>query len=101
MPAVIRSGIVVLWIATEVPRTSQMLTDEATSCPSEETLIRARALRDEYARAAALYAYRIERARASAQVGVVARWAAGYRRSTAKCRLLGEIIRGEREVGCS
>ena len=75
-----------------------MLTDEATSCRSEETLIRARALRDEYARAAALYAYRIERAQASAQVGAVARWAAEYRRSSAKCRVLGELIRGEREA---
>ena len=75
-----------------------MLTDEATSCRSDETLIRARALRDEYARAAALYAYRIERARATAQVGPIARWAAEYRYSTAKCRVLGEIIRGEREA---
>jgi hypothetical protein len=55
-------------------------------------------LRGEYARAAAVYAYRIERARTSTQVGAVARWAAGYRRSTANCRLLGEIIRGEREA---
>jgi hypothetical protein len=78
-----------------------MFTDEATSCRTEETLIRARALRDEYARAAAFYAYRIERDRASAQVGVVARWGAEYRRSTAKCRLLGEIIRGDREAGCA
>ena len=75
-----------------------MLTDGATSCRRAETLIRARALRGEYARAAALYAYRIERARASAQVGAVARWAAEYRRSTAKCRVLGEIIRVEREA---
>jgi hypothetical protein len=76
-----------------------MLTDEATSSASEQTLVRARALRDEYARAAALYAYRIERARASARAGSVAYWAAEYRRSTAKCRVLGEIIRGEREAG--
>ena len=76
-----------------------MFTDEAISSRSEETLIRARALRDEYARAAALHAYRIERARARAQVGAVARWAAEYRRSTTKCRVLGEIIRGER-AGC-
>jgi hypothetical protein len=76
-----------------------MLTDESTSSPSEETLIRARALRDEYARAAALYAYRIEQARARARVGAVTRWTAEYRRSATNCRLLGEIIRGEREAG--
>jgi hypothetical protein len=75
-----------------------MLTDEATSWQREKTLVRARALRDEYARAAALYAYRIERARARAQVAAVARWAAEYRRSAAKCRMLGELIRGEREA---
>ena len=76
-----------------------MLTDEGSSSPSEETLTRARALRDEYARAAALYAYRIERARASARVGAVAHWTAEYRRSAARCRALGEIIRGDREAG--
>ena len=75
-----------------------MLSHEVNSPRREETLIRARALRDEYARAAALYAYRIERARASAEVGAVARWAAEYRRSSAKCRVLGELIRGEREA---
>jgi hypothetical protein len=76
-----------------------MLSDEATTFPREEALTRARALRGEYARAAALYAYRIERARSSARVGSVARWTAGYRRSVARCRVLGEIIRGERESG--
>jgi hypothetical protein len=75
-----------------------MLTDEVTLCPSEEALPRARTLRDEYARAAALYAYRIERARGRARVGEMARWTAEYRRSTAACRVLGEIIRGQREV---
>jgi hypothetical protein len=76
-----------------------MLAEGATSIPSEITLIRARALRAEYARAAALYAFRIERARATARVGAVARWTAEYRRSAARCRALGEIIRGERETG--
>jgi hypothetical protein len=75
-----------------------MLTDEATSSQRDEALTRARALRDEYARAAALYAYRIQRARGTAQVGEVARWTAEYRRLVARCRLLGEIIRGERDV---
>lgn len=76
-----------------------MLTEEATSSPSKETLIRARALRDEYARAAALYAYRIERARATTRVGAAAHWTAEYRRAAARCRVLGEIIRGERDAG--
>ena len=75
-----------------------MLTDEGTSSQREEVLIRTRALRDEYARAAALYAYRIERARGMAQVGELARWTAEYRRLVAKCRVLGEIIRGERDA---
>ena len=75
-----------------------MLTDEVTTRRSEETLTRARALRDEYARAAALYAYRMERAKARARVGEVAHWTGAYRRSTAACRVLGEIIRGQREV---
>jgi hypothetical protein len=82
-----------------------MLTDEITPVPHEETpvpheetLTRARALRDEYARAAALYAYRIERARARARVAEVAHWTAAYRRSTARCRVLGEIIRGQQKV---
>ena len=75
-----------------------MLTHEVTLCPSEDALTTARALRDEYARAAALYAYRIERARSRARVGEMAHWGAEYRRSTAACRVLGEIIRGQREV---
>lgn len=76
-----------------------MVTNEVTSSPSEEAMRRARTLRDEYARAAALYAYRIERARMRARTGEVAHWTAEYRRSTARCRALGEIIRGQREAG--
>lgn len=79
-------------------RPEEMLTDTVTSPPSGAALTRARALRDEYARAAALYAYRIERATARARVGEVARLTGEYRRSAAKCRLLGEIIRGQRGV---
>jgi hypothetical protein len=75
-----------------------MLTDEITAPPSEKALIRARALRDEHARAAALYAYRIERARARARAGEVAQLTGEYRRSVAQCRVLGEIIRGQREA---
>lgn len=75
-----------------------MLTDEVISPPSQEALTRARALRNDYARAAAMYANRIERSGARARVGEVAQWTAEYRRSTARCRVLGEIIRGQREV---
>jgi hypothetical protein len=73
-----------------------MLTDETHLVPREEALMRARVLRDEYARAAAVYAYRIERARASGRLDAVAHWTDEYRRSAARCRALGEIIRGER-----
>jgi hypothetical protein len=75
-----------------------MLTDEASSSDREEALSRARALRGEYARAAALYAYRIERARSTARVAELARWTAEYRRLAARCRVLGEVIRGERDA---
>ena len=75
-----------------------MLIHEATSSSKEDVRVRARALRDQYASEAAAYAYRIERASATAPAGVLAQWAAGYRRSTARCRVLGELIRGEREA---
>jgi hypothetical protein len=55
-------------------------------------------MRKEYARAAAFYANRLERAQGSPRVAAVERWAAQYRRSAAKCRQLGEVIRGEREA---
>jgi hypothetical protein len=76
----------------------QMPVNPPSSHLSDQTLVRARELRERYARAAALYAYRIERARASARTDAVAHWTAEYRRSSARCRLLGEIVRGEREA---
>ena len=75
-----------------------MPSDNATSGPSRQTLAGARALRDEYARTAALYAYRIETAPGTAPTGAVARWMTQYRRSAASCRVLGQIVRGEREA---
>lgn len=75
-----------------------MLIDRATSSESEAARARARALRDEYARTAAICAYQIEKARARSQAAAVARWTVEYRRSTATCRLLGEIVRGEQEA---
>ena len=77
-------------------RSASTLSDEANL--DRDRLERVRALREKCARAAALYAYRIERARGSARIDAVPRWMADYRRSAAKCRLLGEIIRGEREA---
>ena len=71
---------------------------EATAPISEQTITRARAVRAEQATAAALYADRVEQARAASRYGAMARWTAEYRRSAARCRRLGEIIRNEREA---
>jgi hypothetical protein len=59
-----------------------------------ETIAKARALRAEHARAAAYQAHRVEQARAAAHYTEAARWTEEYRRSVARCRLLGEVIRG-------
>ena len=58
------------------------------------TIAKARALRAENAREAAYQARRAEQARATANYTEAARWTEGYRRSAARCRLLGELIRG-------
>ncbi len=59
-----------------------------------ETIAKARALRAEHAQAAAYQARRAEQARAAANYKEAARWTEGYRCSVARCRLLGEVIRG-------
>jgi hypothetical protein len=69
-----------------------------TTTDREQTITRARAVRAEHAIAAALYAHRVEHARATARYDAVARWTDEYRRSAATCRRLGEIIRREREA---
>ena len=74
-----------------------MSSREATPPNREQTIARARAARAEQAMAAALYANRVEQARAAAGYRSMARWTAEYRRSAARCRRLGEIIRSERE----
>jgi hypothetical protein len=51
-------------------------------------------LRVEHARSAAYQAHRVEQARAAAYYTEAARWTEEYRRSVARCRLLGEMIRG-------
>lgn len=74
-----------------------MSSREATPSNREQTIARARAARAEQAMAAALYANRVEQARAAARYRAMARWTAEYRRSAARCRRLGEIIRSECE----
>ena len=69
---------------------------EATAANGEQTIAPARAARAEQAMAAALCANRVEKARAASRYGAMARWTAEYRRSAARCRRLGEIIRSER-----
>src|SRR5947209_18427089 len=61
-----------------------------------ETIAKARALRAEHATAAAYQAHRVEQARAAAHYTEAARWTEEYRQSVARCRLLGELIRGGR-----
>jgi hypothetical protein len=75
-----------------------MSSRDATAPNRKQTIARARAVRAENAVAAALYANRAERARATARHGAMARWTAEYRRSAARCRRLGQIIRSEREA---
>jgi len=72
-----------------------MSSHEATPLNRDQTIARFRALRAEHARAAAFYANRVERARASARYSDVAQWTGKYRRSAARCRLFGEMIRSE------
>ena len=78
-----------------------MSSREATAPNRERTIARARAARAaraEQAIAAALYASRVEEPRSASRYREMAWWAAEYRRSAARCRQLGEIIRSEREA---
>jgi len=75
-----------------------MLIVNAASPLSEETLVPATALRDASAGTPALYARRVERAPRSAPPGAVAHRTAEYQRSATRRRMLGEIIRCEREA---
>ena len=70
------------------------LSRRGASPRATETIAKARALRAEHAQAAAYQAHRVEQARAAANYTEAARWTEGYRRSVARCRLLGEVIRG-------
>jgi hypothetical protein len=75
-----------------------MTARKPTALSSEQTIARARAVRAEHAMAAAVFANRVEQARAAARYRAMALWTAEYRRSTARCRELGEIVRSEREA---
>ena len=57
------------------------------------TIAQARALRAEHAQAAAYQGYRAQQARAASHHSDAARWTEEYRRSVARCRLLGDLIR--------
>ena len=65
---------------------------EKASPYGDLTVEQARVMRANQARLAALYADRVEEARA-AHSGGMAHWLRQYRRSAARCRLLGERIR--------
>jgi hypothetical protein len=76
--------------------TPAVLSHEGPALHTAQTIATARALRAEHAQAAAYQAFRAEQARVAAQYAEAARWTEGYRRSVARCRLLGETIRGGR-----
>ncbi len=67
-----------------------------TSYYGDLTADKARSMRVEQAKLTALYAKRVEEARAASQHGEMAHWRHEYLQSARKCRLLGELIRGER-----
>jgi hypothetical protein len=73
-----------------------MRSREGTSRRRDLTVAQARTMRADHARLTAFYADRVEQARAAAQYGLMTYWAGEYRRSATRCRLLGEVIRGER-----
>jgi hypothetical protein len=72
-----------------------MFEPEATPHYLHLTVEQARAMRAEHARWATVYADRSMQARAAARHSAALRWAGEYRRRAAKCRRLGERIRGE------
>ena len=68
---------------------------QESSCYDDLTVEQARVIRVGQARLAALCADHVEQAQAAAQRGAMAHWTHEYRRSTMRCRLLGERIRRE------
>jgi hypothetical protein len=77
-------------------RSSKLMFErEGTSRYLHLTVEQARASRAEQARLAAFCADRYMQARAAARHDTMLRWAGEYRRCAARCRCLGERIRGE------
>jgi hypothetical protein len=70
-----------------------MFTPQDSSQYDDLTMEQARVMRADQARLAASYADRVEHAQAAADCGAMAHWRLEYRRSTSRCRLLGERIR--------
>ncbi len=73
-----------------------MLIRERNPIHHDLTVAQARTMRAEQAGLTAFYADRAAQAGATAQFGPLAYWRDEYRRSTARCRMLGDLIRGER-----
>lgn len=87
-------------ISTAQLRTAPPLNGGGTLPHTTETIAKVRALRAEHAQAAAYQAYRVERARAAGHYIEAAHWAKEYRRSAARCRVLGEMLHARRaQVG--
>ena len=76
----------------------RMSSPTRTSHYGDLTVDQARSVLLDQARLTALYASRVEEARAASQYGAMAHWRDEYRQSARKCRLLGERIRGERSA---
>jgi hypothetical protein len=77
------------------PSGKPMVEREGTPHYLRLTVEQARAMRAEQARLAAVCANRYTQARATARRGAALRWLREYRRCAARCRRLGERIRGE------
>ncbi len=77
------------------PRSQPMFEPKGTPHYLHYTVEQARAMRAVQARLAAVFADRCMQARAGTRYHAMLRWAGEYRRCAARCRRLGERIRGE------
>ena len=75
-----------------------MFTPGGTTLDRHHAIARVREIRAEHARAAAFYANRVAQARATGRYKAATRWTEEYRRAAARCRVLGEMLRSERET---
>jgi hypothetical protein len=78
-----------------MPLRSKKMFSHESSRYGDLTVEQARVMRADQARLAARYADRVEQAQAAAEYAAMAHWMHEYRRSTVRCRLLGERIRTE------